>query len=64
MYRFRNDIEVRVNKSKASEEIGIDRSYMSMILNKRRNCSKLVAYCITKYLDQDAEIKDYFILTI
>ena len=60
MYRFRNDIVININKSKASKEIGIDRSYMSMILNKRRNCSKLVAYCITKYLDQEAEIKDYF----
>lgn len=62
MYRFRNDIVININKSKASEEIGIDRSYMSMILNKRRNCSKLVAYCITKYLDQEAEIKDYFVI--
>lgn len=62
MYRFRSDIEVRINKTKASEIIGIDRSYLTQITNGRTNCSKVVAYCITKYLDQEAEILDYFVI--
>ena len=60
MYRFRSDIEVRINKTKASEIIGIDRSYLTQITNRKTKCSKVVAYCITKYLDQNAEILDYF----
>ena len=62
MYRFRSDIEVRINKTKASEIIGIDRSYLTQITNRKTKCSKVVAYCITKYLDKDAEILDYFVI--
>lgn len=60
MYRFKENIKIEVNKTKASEVIGISRVYLTDILNKRKDCTKVVAYCITKFLDYNAEIKDYF----
>ena len=48
------------NVGKASEKIGIDISTLSRILHKKQKCSKIMAYCITKYIDQNAEINDYF----
>ena len=61
MYRFNTEIELIMNKTQASKEIGIDRSYLSLIINGRMACSKRTAYCIVKYIDEDAEIEDYFI---
>lgn len=60
MYRFKENIEIEINKTKASKVIGITRQHLTNILNKRKNCTKVLAYCITKYLDYNAEIKDYF----
>lgn len=59
MYKFK-EIEIKVNKTEASKVIGISRVYLTDILNRRVTCTKVVAYCITKYLNQDAEIEDYF----
>ena len=30
------------------------------ISNRKNACSKILAYCITKYLGENAEIEDYF----
>ena len=43
-----------------SETVGISRSYTSLILNRRRGCPKMVAYTITKAINPEAEINDYF----
>ena len=59
MYKFNK--EVKINKTIACEVIGISRVYLTNILNGKQLCSKIVAYCITKYLDENAEIEDYFI---
>lgn len=59
MYLFK-EIVIKINKSKASKVIGCDRSYLSQVMNRQRTCSKKVAYCITKYLDSEKEILDYF----
>lgn len=59
MYLFKN-IKVKINKSKACKVIGCDRAYLSQIMNRQRTCSKKLAYCITKYLDAEKEILDYF----
>lgn len=48
------------NKTKVAEYIGITIQTLSRIINGKQDCSKLVAYCITKFLNQDAEIEDYF----
>lgn len=43
-----------------AEQIGVGRTYLSSILNHWRGCSKFVAYCITKYFDNEKEIEDLF----
>lgn len=60
MYLLTEDIKIK-NVGKASNEIGINISTLSRILHKKQNCSKIMAYCITKYIDQEAEISDYFL---
>lgn len=60
MYKLKENIELKLNKTKASEDIGITRVYLTNILNHKRECSKVVAYCITKFLNSEAEIADYF----
>lgn len=42
------------------ETVGISRSYTSLILNRRRPCPKMVAYTITKAIDSEAEISNFF----
>lgn len=60
MYIFIGDKNLIKNKGKASEEIGITFPNFSRILNKKIACRKVVAYCITKYIDENAEILDFF----
>ena len=48
------------NQTKASEEIGIKLETLSRILNKKQKTTKVVAYCIVKHYDENAEIQDYF----
>lgn len=61
MYIFRTEIIIKVNKSKAGREIGLSQVSMSNILLGKRPCPKTTAYCITKYLDPNSEIEDWFI---
>ena len=50
----------KVIKQKAMGEIiGINASTISRIFSQKQNCSKLVAYCITKFIDKDKEITDF-----
>ena len=48
------------NQIKASEKIGIANETLCRILNGKQGCSKVVAYCIAKHYDINAEILDYF----
>ena len=59
MFYFKKN-NIVINKTQACKDIGITRVYLTNILNKRIACSKVVAFCITKYLDNNAEIEDYF----
>jgi len=61
VYIFKQDIDYKINQTTASKIIGITQPCLSNILNGKVACRKVVAYCITKYLNQDAEIEDYFI---
>ena len=62
MYRFKNKDEAKqYNKTKMAEIIGLNPNTIRRIINGKQECSKLVAYCITKFLNEDAEIEDYFI---
>lgn len=61
MYMFKLKLlDFKINKTKVSEEIGISRPYLTDILNGKKSCTKVVAFCITKYLNKDAEIIEYF----
>ena len=60
MYIFRKDVDYKINQTIASEVIGITQPTLSNILNGKVACRKVVAYCITKYLNENAEIEDYF----
>lgn len=54
------DTNIKINKTIASEVIGITRVHLTNIMNGKKLCTKPVAYFITKYLDENAEIEDYF----
>lgn len=59
MYILKNKIDIG-NETTASKIIGINISTLSRILHQKQKCSKILAYCITKYLNNNAEITDYF----
>lgn len=61
MYLFRDDVDYKINQTIASQIIGLTQPTLSNILNRKKLCRKVVAFCITKYLDENAEIEDYFI---
>lgn len=61
MYLFKTEIPVKINQTIASKVIGITQPTLSNILNGKVACRKVVAFCITKYLDDNAKIEDYFI---
>ena len=63
MYRFKSEKKQIVklfNKNEVANIIGIHPVTLRNILNGKQTCSKLVAYCITKFLNSEAEILDYF----
>lgn len=61
MYLFRDDVDVKIKQCEARKVIGLSQPAMSNILNRKVACRKVVAFCITKYIDKDAEIEDYFV---
>ena len=61
MYIFKTEIPVKINQTIASKVIGLAQPTLSNILNGKVACRKVVAFCITKYLDENAEIEEYFI---
>lgn len=60
MYKFKEGVDFKTKQVTASEVIGIAQPTLSNILNRKVACRKVVAFCITKYLDKNAEIEDYF----
>jgi len=59
MYILIKDIKIK-NKGEAARRIGINISTLSRILHKKQKCSKMTAYCITKYINKNAEMNTYF----
>ena len=43
-----------------AREVGIAEATLSRIINQKQICSKITAYCITKVINSEAEIEDYF----
>ena len=60
MYLFKIEIPVKINQTIASKVIGITQPTLSNILNGKVACRKVVAFSITKYIDETAEINDFF----
>lgn len=62
MWRFKDStVFKKYNKTQSAKIVGLNPATMIRIINGSQSCSKLVAYCITKFIDADAEIEDYFI---
>ena len=62
MYQFKKETNVDFrSRTIASEQIGIHRNTLGLIMRGQLTCSKQVAYCITKLLFKEAEIEDFFI---
>lgn len=60
MYILKEDIDFKMNQIIACKVIGLSQPTLSKILNRRVACRKVVAFSITKYINIDAEIEDYF----
>lgn len=64
MYQFKTQLKETALKGRTitslAHTIGITPGFMTSILNNTRNCSKPIAYCITKCLDKNKEIDNYF----
>lgn len=60
MYIFKTELPVKIHQKEASKVIGLAEPTLSNILNGKVACRKVVAFCITKYIDDTAEIEDYF----
>ena len=61
MYKFRDKDAMKIyNKANAAEEIGLAPETLRRVIAGTQLCSKLVAYCITKFIDSNSEISDYF----
>ena len=62
MYTFKDKNVVKMfNKTQMAKVIGLNPDTLRRVINGKQECSKLVAYCITKFLNYEAEIEDYFV---
>ena len=62
MWTFKDkEVAKTYNKEQMAKVIGLNPDTLRRVINGKQECSKLVAYCITKFLDDEAEIEDYFI---
>ena len=63
-YLLKEDVAKKIRKTYKNkyfvETVGLSRSYTSLILNRRRSCPKMVAYTVTKAINSESEINDYF----
>lgn len=64
MYYFKETEKARALSGRTityvANKIGVTAPFLTSVLNGKRHCSKLTAYCITKCLCQESEIEDYF----
>ena len=62
MYTFKDkNVAKMFNKTQMAKVIGLSPDTVRRVINGKQECSKLVAYCITKFLDDEAKIEDYFV---
>ena len=61
MWVFKDkEVAKMYNKAEMAKVVGLNADTLRKVINGKP-CSKLVAYCITKFLNSEAEIKDYFV---
>jgi DNA-binding XRE family transcriptional regulator len=61
MYKFKDKtIASMYNKEQMAKVIGLNADTLRRVINGKQECSKLVAYCITKFLNSEFEIEEYF----
>lgn len=61
MWNFKDESIAKIyNKKQMAEIIGLAPDTVRRIIKGTQSCSKQVAYCITKFLNSEAEIEDYF----
>ena len=63
MYILKENIVVDLKcetQRKEAEKIGLSEHNLYKILNRKMSCSKMIAYCIVKINNSEAEIEDYF----
>ena len=62
MWTFKDkEVAKTYNKEQVAKVIGLNPDTLRRVINGKQECSKLVAYCITKFLNYEAKIEDYFI---
>lgn len=60
MYFFREDVVNVFNQSAIAREVGVTVETINRIFNRKQKCSKVLAYCIVKTINENAEIENYF----
>lgn len=61
MWKFKDkEVARKYNKVQAAKIIGLNPDTLRRVINGKQECTKLVAYCITKFLNSNAEIEEYF----
>lgn len=61
MYILKNETNLEFkNQRMTAEEIGISKDTLSRILNRRKTCSKPIAYSIVKHFNAKKDVEDYF----
>ena len=61
MWTFKDkEVAKAYNKVQMAKIIGLNPDTLRRVINGKQDCSKLVAYCITKFLNSESEINDYF----
>lgn len=61
MYQLKDISKISIiNQSKLAKKIGASQATLNRIFNKKQSCSKLMAYAISKAINENAEIEDYF----
>ena len=62
MWTFKDkEVAKTYNKEQMANVIGLSPDTVRRVINSKQYCSKLVAYCITKFLNSESEIEEYFI---
>ena len=64
MYLFKNELKKELLKGRTityiADLIGVTPAYLTAVLNRKKTCSKLVAYVLCKIFDENIEIDDCF----